>query len=78
MFDAYSVTQESTALKNRQATRQRYDEIVKSFPSIPTNNETLKRLIDRYVELEKGHAAPDGLFREISRAMEAVPTSQTS
>lgn len=71
LFEAYTVKQETEALRSEAGlSRQRYNEIVKTFPSIPTDNETLRRVIDRYAELEKKSAFPDGLYQEISRAMD--------
>ena len=76
LFDTYNVTQETKVLSSETAlAQQRYNDIVKTFPPIPTNNESLRRIIDRYVDLEKHNATPDGLFHEISRAMQAVPSA---
>lgn len=76
-FDSYTIKQETAALRSEAAlSRQRYDEIVKTFPPIPTNNETLRRVIDRYVAFEKMGATPDGLYHEISRALQAAPEAE--
>ncbi|HPP48230.1 MAG TPA: hypothetical protein PLF25_12115, partial [Accumulibacter sp.] len=40
-----------------------------TFPPIPTSNETLRRLINRYAELEAVNSMPFTVYREISRAM---------
>lgn len=60
-----------TALHKAQAgvALQRYNDVAKTFPPIPTNNETLRRVIDRYVALEKKSTSPDGLYHEISKAL---------
>ena len=77
LFESYSIAQEAEALRSEASvSRQRYDEIVQTFPPIPTNNETLRQVIDRYAELESGNAAPDGLYREISRALQSVPAAE--
>lgn len=62
------VLQAETALASR-----RYADIVKTFPPIPTTNEALRQVIDRYLELERNSTSPDALYREISRALEDVP-----
>lgn len=77
LYDVYSVTQESQALSSEaELAGQRYDRIVSTFPAIPTDNATLRRIIDRYVILEKMSSSPDALYHEISRAMEAVPEAE--
>lgn len=77
LFDTYTVSQEADSLKNESGqSRQRYAEIVKTFPPIPTDNETLRRVIDHYVDLEKNSATPDGLFHEISRALQTTPAAE--
>ena len=77
LYDVYSVTQESQTLRNEAGqARQRYNSIVSTFPPIPTDNATLRRIIDRYVALEKLSSSPDSLYYEISRAMEAVPEAE--
>lgn len=77
MLDIYSVTQESQSLRaEADQARQRYNSIVSTFPPIPTDNATLRKIIDRYAELEKMSTSPDSLYYEISRAMEAVPEAE--
>jgi hypothetical protein len=77
LFESYTVTQETAALRSEASlSRQRYNDIVKTFPPLPTNNETLRRIIDRYLELEKTSASPSGLYREISRALQAAPAAE--
>ena len=74
LYDAQHITQEVAQLNSEARTnRQRYDDITRSFPKIPTNNETLRRIIDRYAELEKQSASPLGLYHEISRALQNAP-----
>ena len=76
LYETYSLKQEAQALRAEAGlSRQRYNDIAKTFPPIPTNNETLRRVIDRYLELEKKSASPEGLFREFSRALQAVPAA---
>lgn len=76
-YETYTVTQGTEALRNEATlSRQRYEDIVKPFPPIPTNNETLRRVIDRYAELEKRSATPNGLYHEISRALNIAPAAE--
>ena len=77
LLDSYKVNQERAALSNEAGvSRQRYDDIVKTFPPIPTNNQTMRRVIDRYAELERRAASPTGLYQEISRALQAAPAAE--
>lgn len=77
LIDTYALKQETESLKSEtDAARLRYNEIVRTFPPIPTDNETLRRVIDRYVELEKSEASPIGLYREISHALQAAPAAE--
>lgn len=74
LLEVQRLRQESEALHSEaELSRLRYAEIVKTFPAIPTDNETLRRLIDRYVEQEKASASPTGLYAEISRALQSAP-----
>ena len=76
LYETYSLKQEAQDFRAEASlSRQRYNDIAKTFPPIPTNNETLRRVIDRYVELEKRSASPEGLFREISRALQSAPAA---
>jgi hypothetical protein len=77
LFDTHTVAQETEMLKSEAAlSRQRYNDIAKTFPPIPTSHETLRRIIDRYVELENRSATPDTLYHEISRALQAAPAAE--
>ena len=73
-YERRDIQQEIVRLRNEaQVSQQRYDDITRSFPKIPTNNATLRRIIDRYAELEKQNALPQGLYLEISRALQDAP-----
>ena len=77
LYETHELTQEAQALRAESAlARQRYAEIVKSFPPIPTNNETLRQVIDRYVAIDRQTAGPIGLFRELSRALQSAPAAE--
>ena len=77
LYETYEVTDESQGLRAESSqARQRYAEIVKTFPPIPTNNETLRQVIDRYVAIDKGTASPIGLYRELSRALQSAPAAE--
>lgn len=76
-YESHTITQETQALRTEtRLSQDRYNEIVKTFPPIPTDNETLRRVIDRYVDLEKMGSTPDGLCHEISRALQATPAAE--
>ncbi|MER2518197.1 MAG: hypothetical protein ABTR92_17710 [Candidatus Accumulibacter phosphatis] len=71
LFDASRIENEVAVLARETGlTRQRYADIVKTFPPIPTTNENLRRVINRYLELERNSASPGYLYREISLALE--------
>ena len=74
LLGARTVNQQ-TATLDSEATqaRARYGEIVETFAPIPTDHETLRRIVDRYLALEKMSATPVGLYREISRALHDAP-----
>ncbi len=74
LFDTYTTRQESAALRTEaNLSGQRYDEIAKAFPSIPTDYPTLRRIIDRYVELSRSNPIPSELYIEISKGLQTVP-----
>ncbi len=53
--------------------RQRYEDIARTFPAIPANNETLRWIIARQQELERGGTSPEPLYRDLSAALGKVP-----
>ena len=74
LFDAREIAQEAADLRNGAAlSRQRYDDIVRTLPSIPTDNGTLKRIIDHYTSQEKRSITPTSFYHEISRALQTEP-----
>ena len=76
LFDAYAVRQEAATYRSEATLyRQRYEDIARTFPPIPTSNETLRRIIDRYAELDRKSISPAPLFLEISRALHAAPAA---
>ena len=73
-WEASSLTRETQSLKSEtEISMQRHNAIVNTLPPIPTDNETLHRLIERYKELEQRSTGPAGLYREISRAVQVAP-----
>lgn len=73
LIEAYRLNGEADLLRTETAlARQRYDKIVGTFPPIPTSDDGLRALINRYGELERSRASPDFLFREVSRALDRV------
>lgn len=74
LFDTFSLAREGDRLQNEALLdRQRYAEIVKTFPSIPLDNESLRRVIDRHAELEEKSSSPTPIYHEISRALQKNP-----
>lgn len=77
LFEARTIRQQSAALASEAtAAGARYAEIVKTFPPIPTDHQTLRRVIDRYLALDRQSASPAGLYREISRALGDAPATE--
>ena len=58
-----------------RAGRQRYQEIVSTFPALPTDTDTLRRIVGRYASIEQQSRTPQPLYHEISRALHAVPAA---
>ncbi|MDR0379163.1 MAG: hypothetical protein LBI62_04340, partial [Candidatus Accumulibacter sp.] len=66
LFDAHRIARETAALREEAAlARRQYDDVVRTFPSVPIDNETLGKVIDRYLVEEKRGTLPIGLYREI-------------
>lgn len=77
LLEVQRLSREADTLRSEaELSRLRYAEIVKTFPAIPTDNETLRHLIDRYVEQEKASTSPTGLYTEISRALQSAPAAE--
>jgi hypothetical protein len=75
LFDARRIARDAEALGAEAAlARQRYGDIVKTFPSVPADEETFKHVIGRYLAEERRSAAPDAFYRGISRVLEAAPS----
>ncbi|WP_153115409.1 hypothetical protein [Rhodocyclus tenuis] len=53
--------------------RLRYADIVRTFPAIPTDNETLRRIINRYAEIETHSSTPQTFYRRLSHALDSAP-----
>jgi hypothetical protein len=75
LLDARQIAQDAETLRTEAAlARQAYDNIIKTFPTIPTDNETLKRVIDRYLAEERRSTTPAAFYREISRVLQVEPS----
>ena len=74
-YSTYSLNSEAESVAQRaQEARHRYEEIRSTFPPVPTNNETLRQIIDRYAELERGGgSSPETFYRELSAALGHSP-----
>ncbi|MDR0578900.1 MAG: hypothetical protein LBI87_15570 [Candidatus Accumulibacter sp.] len=74
LFDARRIARDAEALRaEAAAARQRYENIVGTFPSVPVDNETLKNAIGRYLVEESRSTTPIPLYQEVSRALQAAP-----
>lgn len=74
LYETQTISQETAGLNDEtRVARQRYEEIARTFPPIPTSNDTLRQIIDRYADLEKKSASPTGLYLVISRALQGAP-----
>lgn len=74
LYGTYNLSNDAAAiLAQAQSARQRYDDIARTFPPIPTSNETLRQIMNRYAELESGGASPEPLYRDISAALGKSP-----
>ncbi|MBK9446083.1 MAG: hypothetical protein IPO00_08285 [Betaproteobacteria bacterium] len=73
-YGTYTLSSEAEAISAQAMdARQRYEEIARTFPVIPTSNETLRQIMNRYAELESNGASPELLYREISAALSSAP-----
>ena len=75
-YSAISLNTQTTAITGQaREAQQRYEEIRRTFPPVPTNNETLRQIIDRYAELERGGgSSPETFYRELSAALTKSPS----
>ncbi|HNI51175.1 MAG TPA: hypothetical protein PLF43_07100 [Accumulibacter sp.] len=70
VLDPYALHEEIRSLQgDAGAARRRYDEIVTTFPPIPTTTDNLRAVIERYTDLERNSPLPDAAYRMISRAL---------
>ncbi|GHU03276.1 hypothetical protein FACS1894158_01320 [Betaproteobacteria bacterium] len=75
LFDARQITQDAEVLRAEAAlARQAYTDIVRTFPGVPADNETLKLVIGRYLAEERRSTTPADFYREISRALQIEPS----
>ncbi len=61
-----------------QTARQRYEDIVRTFPSIPTSNDVLRQVINRYNELGRGGMSPEPMLMELSSVLNQYPMMEIS
>lgn len=70
----YRLNEETQALMARTAEMDfRYREISATFPQIGIDNETLRRITNRYDELQSQQRLPDAAFRLIATALNQSP-----
>ncbi len=74
LFDAYQFGRESEELQAETTqSRQRYAEVVKTFPRLPVDNETLKSLMGRYLAQAQRSVSPTPFYVELSRSLQDHP-----
>lgn len=66
-------TQAEQTRREAAAAQQRYRDIAGAFPPLPTDHETLRRAVTRFVAIERQSGSPTSLYQEISRALQATP-----
>ncbi|MDR1368456.1 MAG: hypothetical protein LBJ76_07060 [Candidatus Accumulibacter sp.] len=75
LYDRYTLLGQADALKaEARIFRERYEAIAKTFPPMPIDHDTLRTVIGQYVDLEKKSLSPEGLYTEISRALQHAPS----
>ena len=75
LFDAYQFTRESAELQAETGqSRQRYADVLKTFPSVPVDRETLKSVIGRYLVQAQRSISPTPFYVELSHALQGHPT----
>lgn len=65
--------QTETVLDQARADEQRYAEVMRSLPPMPTTLENLRAVMSRYDALERRSAAPREMLTRISEALEESP-----
>ncbi|MBI2308724.1 MAG: hypothetical protein HYU78_15655 [Rhodocyclales bacterium] len=74
LYAAHGLAQETAeTLARAQGARQRYEDIVRTFPQIPASNETLRQIISRHAEFERSGASPEAFYRDLSAALDKAP-----
>ena len=76
-WEADAVRQETAALhRDAQLSKQNHERIVSTLPAVAADGVTLRHLIDNYTQLAHERTSPAGMYREISRALDAVPSAE--
>lgn len=52
---------------------QRYEDVRKTFPAMPTSTENVKAAVQRFDEIEHQSAMPEPMLVEVSRVLDAFP-----
>ena len=74
LFTQSAIDQQSTNLRQEtQLIRQRYEDIARTFPPLPTDSASLREIIDRYAVFERRSTTPTRLYLELSRALNQAP-----
>ena len=74
LFDAYQFTRESAELQaETEQSRQRYADMLRTFPSVPVDHETLKSVIGRYLAQAQRSITPTPFYIELSHTLQDHP-----
>lgn len=74
LFDAYQFAREAEQLQAETArSDQHYADILKTFPSVPIDRETLKSVIGRYLVQAQRSITPTPFYIELSRTLQDHP-----
>ena len=73
-YETVTLLQESAALKLAESELgTRYREISATFPQLGIDNDTLRRLTNRYQDLKGQQHLPDEAFRQLAAALDRMP-----
>ena len=77
LYDARQLRAESTLAQAQEADlAARYREITATFPQTGIDNDSLRRLTDRYRQLRSQQTLPADAYRHLGQALAAAPTIQ--
>jgi hypothetical protein len=72
IIDLHSRAEDATRLAREDG--QRYEDVRKTFPAMPTSTENLKAAVLRFDEIEHQNATPEPLLAEVSGVLNNFPS----